>query len=156
MNYRIENKLIWLTRILIGGVTFLNIQCALAFLISPQSYSAGFDLSGAHGEAVIRSLGILFLMWNVPYVVALWNPVSYYMSLVEAVIMQSIGVMGESLLLWRTPQLSEVVKESVIRFILFDSIGWVALVLALGIVQWIKARKFSQSYKRQEDEQKSR
>ncbi len=137
MNHSKERRLLWLARMLIGGVTFLNIQCALAFLISPQFYSGGFDLSGAHGEAVIRSLGILFLMWNVPYVVALWNPVRNRLSLIEAVIMQSIGVAGESLLLWKTPQLSATVKESLIRFIVFDSLGWMALLLALGIVRFI-------------------
>src|ERR1035437_4336550 len=89
----------WLARLLIGWVFFFNVQCAIAFLAAPQLYAGLFELSGPPGEGMLRGLGLLFLMWNVPYAVALWNPARQRTSLYEAIVMQAIGVLGESLLL---------------------------------------------------------
>ncbi len=43
-------------------------------------------------------MGVLFLMWNVPYAVALWHPLRHRISLYEALAMQAIGLLGESLI----------------------------------------------------------
>ena len=87
-----------LARILIGFVFLVNVQCALVFLIWPEKYTPGFELSGVPGEAMLRGLGVLFLMWNVPYAVALWNPIRYRLALWMAIAMQAIGVAGETLI----------------------------------------------------------
>ena len=58
---------LWLGRILIGLVFLWNVQCAVAFLVAPATFAPGFELSGAAGEAAVRGMGVLFLMWNVPY-----------------------------------------------------------------------------------------
>ncbi len=126
---KIFQKNIWLARGLIGIVFFFNIECALAFLVAPQSYAPAFELSGAAGEGMLRGMGILFLMWNVPYAVALWNPISQRRSLLEAVAMQAIGVVGETILLITFPEGHAVVRDSVLRFILFDG-GGLALMVA--------------------------
>lgn len=117
----------WLARGLIGIVFFFNVECALAFLIAPQSYAPAFELGGAAGEGMVRGMGILFLMWNVPYAVALWNPVSHRRSLLEAVAMQAIGVVGETILLLTFPEGHAAVRDSVMRFILFDGVGLILL-----------------------------
>src|SRR5512137_977255 len=94
-----ESRRNWAARGLIGLVFFFNVQCALLFLAVPQAYAPSFELSGPVGEGMLRGLGILFLMWNVPYAVALWNPHAHRTSLYEAIAMQAIGVLGETILL---------------------------------------------------------
>lgn len=126
-----KRGLVWAARILIGLVLFFNVQCALLFLIFPDRFSPGFELQGAVGAGMVRALGILFLMWNVPYVVAAAQPVRWRISLYEAIAMQAIGLMGESLLLVTFPQGHAAIRETVIRFIVFDGTGLVFLLLAL-------------------------
>ncbi len=86
---------IWISRLFIGFVFFFNVQCALAFILFPKAYAQGFELAGAVGDGVVRGMGILFLMWNVPYFVAFTHPIRQRVSLYEAVIMQAIGFFGE-------------------------------------------------------------
>ncbi|MBU1682923.1 hypothetical protein KJ742_03175, partial [Patescibacteria group bacterium] len=93
------NKRLWISRLLIGAVLLVNLECAVAFLRQPQAYMAGFGLSGAAGAGMMRALGLLFVMWNVPYGFACVHPVKYRTSLIEALIMQTIGLLGETLIL---------------------------------------------------------
>jgi hypothetical protein len=123
---------VWPARALIGAVFLWNVQCAVAFLWAPSAYAPGFELSGAAGEALVRGLGVLFLMWNVPYFVALLNPVRHRTSLYEAVAMQAIGLAGESLILW-TLGGHPIASAAVTRFIAFDGSGLIALLLAVWI-----------------------
>ena len=129
------NQKTWLARLLIGLVFFFNVQCAIFFLVAPQLYAASFELSGPAGEGMLRGLGLLFLMWNVPYAVALWNPARQRTSLYEAVAMQAIGVAGESVLLATFPVGNAVIRESIWRFIIFDGSGLVLLILAAWVTQ---------------------
>ena len=71
-------------------------QCALIFLISPSWFAPSYELNGEVGDVVIRAFGILFLMWNVPYLFAAWNPQRHRVSLWQAIIMQTIGLIGET------------------------------------------------------------
>ena len=120
----------WLARLLIGLVFSFNVQCALAFLIAPQDFAPAFELGGVPGEGMVRGLGILFLMWNVHYAVALWNPRRNRRSLYEVITMQAIGFGGETLLLLTFPAGHALVSAAVERFMLFDGCGFVLLVLA--------------------------
>ena len=126
---------VWLGRALIGSVLFWNVQCALAFLLAPATFAPGFELGGAAGAAAVRGMGVLFLMWNVPYAVALWHPVRYRMSLYEAITMQAIGLIGESLILWSLGDAHPVAADSVTRFIAFDGAGLALLALAAWITR---------------------
>lgn len=124
---------IWRARLLIGLVLLINLICAIAFVISPDQYLASFELDGEIGTAVVRGMGILFLMWNVPYIIAFSNPVKNIISLSEAVVMQAIGLIGES---WISGSLSGkqiLFQASLQRFILFDALGLAALLLAAWI-----------------------
>ena len=120
-----------LARVLIGIVTFLNLQAAFYFIFFPASYSPGFELAGVPGDAVIQGMGLLFAMWNVPYVVALIDPLKHFISLLEAVLMQAIGVFGETILLLTLKGEHPQIHASVLRFILFDGGGLILLAAAL-------------------------
>jgi hypothetical protein len=133
-----------LPRVLIFIVLFFNLQCAILFLWTPEAYIPGFELNGVPGRALIQGMGILFLMWSVPYCTALIHPVRHKISLFEAVIMQAIGVVGESILFLQISNDHFVLRNSGLRFILFDAGGLVLLLISMGLV--IKSsRKLSQS-----------
>ena len=124
-----------LARILIGTVTFFNLQCAVAFLVSPASYAPAFEVSGVPGASLVSALGILFLMWNVPYLFALVHPVRQRTSLIQAVIMQTIGLVGESILYLNTPAVHALLRQTALRFILFDGAGLLLLTGALWLTR---------------------
>ncbi len=124
-----------ITRILIGLVFLVNIQCAGVFLFDPSPYLVGFGLEGAAGEQTVRAIGLLFIMWNVPYAFALADPVKHRISLIEAVIMQAIGLIGETSILLIGGPYPSLIESTLKRFILFDGIGLVFLVIALWFVR---------------------
>ena len=122
---------VWAARVLIAVVVAWNLECALAFLSSPGVFAPGFELAGIPGAAAIRGFAVLFIMWNIPYLVALWNPQRNRVSLWESLAMQGIGVIGESLILLSIPSEHLVLRASLVRFISFDASGVVALLGAL-------------------------
>lgn len=126
---------VWLSRLLIGIVFFFNVQCAAAFIIRPDLSTWGFELQGETGEAMVRGLGVLFLMWNVPYALALWNPLRFRISLYEAVGMQAIGVGGESAIVWLLPGEHPALRGAILRFIAFDAGGLIALLGAAWVTR---------------------
>jgi hypothetical protein len=130
---------LWLSRILVGTVLVINVQCALAFILRPAAYAPGFELSGGAGEGMVRGMGVLFLMWNVPYAVAALNPRKHRLSLFEAITMQTIGLVGESAILLSLPSGHVIVRQTIMRFIIFDGAGLAALLLAAWIV-WDRVR----------------
>jgi hypothetical protein len=137
-----------LAQALIGLVLFFNVQCAILFLIFPQNYQAGFELQGDVGAGMVRGYGILFLMWNIPYVFALIDPLKHRLSVLEAILMQGIGFLGESLLLLTLPGDHPAIRATVERFIWFDGAGWVALLAAGLLVRsaWVKHRPPEESH----------
>lgn len=124
----------WLGRVLIGTVLFINVQCALLFFLQPRIYVSGFELEGSMGIVYVRGIGLLFLMWNVPYFVAVLDPMKYRVSLYEATVMQTIGLVGETLLL-SLPVGHQALHNTVRRFILFDAVGLVLLLLAVWVTR---------------------
>jgi hypothetical protein len=130
---------LWLARLLIAVVVAWNLQCALVFLLNPGAFAPGFELIGIPGEAAVRGFAVLFVMWNVPYLVALWNPLRHRLSLWEALAMQTIGVVGESLILASIPVEHSILRGSLLRFIIFDAAGIVCLMGAV-IISKIKLK----------------
>ena len=108
----------WISRLLIGFVT------------APDGFASAYELSGISGEAAIRGFGVLFLMWNVPYLFALKDPVRYRLALIFALLMQSIGLIGESYILSTIAAEHNLLRYSILRFIIFDGIGLLLLVVA--------------------------
>jgi hypothetical protein len=126
---------LWIARLLIAFVTAWNLQAALVFILWPERFAPGFELSGVPGAVAVRGTGILFLMWNVPYLVALWNPQRYRLALGLALAMQFIGLVGESLLLLSLPDGYTLLRASILRFITFDGSGLLLLVVAFWLVR---------------------
>lgn len=121
---------LFLIRGMIIMVLFINVQCAIWFLINPTYYAPFYELVGIPGETAIQGFGILFLMWNVPYAIAAYQPIRYRISLFEAVLMQSIGVIGESIIFWGLPGGYPILEGAIKRFIIFDALGLLALIIA--------------------------
>jgi len=121
---------LWLARLLIGIVLLFNLQCAIVFLWTPDYFAPAFGLTNLASIGIIRGFGVLFLMWNVPYAVALINPQKYRISLYEAIAMQTIGLVGETIIFFTLPSAPLVVRNTLLRFITFDGGGLAALLLA--------------------------
>lgn len=132
-----------IARLLIGLVTFFNLQAAAYFLFRSADYAPGFELIGAPGSAVIQGMGLLFLMWNIPYLFALVNPFKFSISLIEAVIMQAVGVVGETILLLVLKGEHPLIEASVLRFILFDGVGLLLLCIALFLILRFKRSRLA-------------
>jgi hypothetical protein len=129
------NRRTWLARALILIVAAWNIQAALVFLLWPENYVHSFALSGVPGAAAVRGAGVLFLMWNIPYLVALWNPYEYLLALKLAVAMQLLGLLGESYILSTLTAASALLQSSILRFITFDGAGLILLASAYLLVR---------------------
>jgi len=119
-----------ISRALIALVLLVNLLCAFQFLISPSNFQRSFELAGLSGEAVLRGIGVLFVMWNVPYISAFIHPVRNRVSLFEAVVMQACGLTGEVLILFTLPTHSGLLTGSLQRFIYFDGAGLILLLVA--------------------------
>lgn len=109
-----------LARALIGVVILFNLQAAVVFLLWPARFTPGFELGGAVGEAMLRGLGVLFLMWNVPYAVALWHPIRHRISLYEALAMQTIGLIWEAIIFTTLPNIHSYMKSATRHHIHFE------------------------------------
>jgi hypothetical protein len=129
MKIRIKQRIL-ATRFLVGFVVIINLQCAFAFIFNPQGFAPMYELIGVPGKAAIQGFGVLFIMWNIPYIVALVNPVRFHISHYEAIVMQTIGLIGESWIYFDLPMNYIILRTSILRFIIFDGAGLVALVIA--------------------------
>jgi hypothetical protein len=124
---------IWIIRLLIALVFASNILCAIQFLVNPSSYIQQFDQIGEAGIVVIRSLGILFIMWNVPYAIAVYHPYRYPIALTSALLMQLIGFIGETWIYFSIQNLVNT-KSSIMRFMIFDFAGLLLLSVAFALL----------------------
>ncbi len=124
---------IWITRLLIGIVTAWNLQAAFAFIFTPSGFVRAYELSGTAGEAAIRGVGVLFLMWNVPYLFAVKDPIRYQLALTFALLMQFIGLSGETYIYFTLSADHAMLGNSILRFIVFDGVGLALLAMAYWI-----------------------
>ena len=121
---------LWFSRLLIGLVAAWNLQAAFIFILSPGRFVRAYELSGIPGEAAIRGVGVLFLMWNVPYLFALMDPARYRLALTLSLLMQLTGLIGETCIYFTLPAGHDMLGSSIMRFIVFDGVGLVLLWLA--------------------------
>jgi len=124
------NKRLWLSRALVGLVTGWNLQCAVALIAAPVAYAPGFEVTGVGGAALVRGMGVLFVMWCIPYLVALWQPARHRLALWESLAMQAIGLGGELCILADLPPGHQALRATASRFIAFDAAGLALLILA--------------------------
>jgi len=123
-----------LARFLILLVLASNLQAALAFLLDPGTYAPAFELTGVPGQAAVRGIAVLFLMWNIPYLLAAWHPLKNLLSLKEAALMQTTGLLGETAILLTLPAAHPLLRNSIQRFIAFDAAGLLLLLAALCLM----------------------
>jgi hypothetical protein len=129
-------SLIWLARFVVGVVFVLNVSCALAFLLRPNIYTTGFELTGVQGRVMVQAMGILFLMWNATYPLVLIHPDRYRTLFAVVLAQQVIGVVGELWLLASLPTGHPTLWATGARFIVFDGLG----LLAMGLLFWLLGR----------------
>lgn len=118
----------------------MNLQASFQNLAKPEMYAGAFQLSGVPGRVAVAGMGILFLMWQVPYFVALLDPLRYRVSLHEAIVMQMIGLLGESLLRRTIGAPYAELRSSILRYIVFDALGLLFL-LGAGLLVHFYAEK---------------
>jgi len=65
--------------------------------------------------------------------VALWNPARHRTVLYIAIAMQTIGLVGETWIYLSLPPVHAAARASIMRFIIFDGLGLLALLAAVWI-----------------------
>lgn len=118
---------LWLARGAVGFVFTVNIYCALEFILQPQNYMGGFELSGVSGKIIVQSLGILFLMWNATYPPVISRPAAHLTLFVVILIQQLIGLVGETWLLLNLPAGHPALYATGLRFTIFDGFGLLSM-----------------------------
>lgn len=131
-----KSTVAWGIRLLVGLVLAANLSAAAPFVLHPTRYAPGFELTGVVGEVLVRSIGLLFVMWIVPYLPAIWHPARYRICLSVIVIQQLIGLAGELWMWWTLPVGHAALRATGLRFIIFDAVG-----LGLLSAAWWLARR---------------
>lgn len=124
---------VWLARAMVGAVFAVNAGCALSFLARPEAYAPGFELSGVPGRALVRGLGILFLMWNATYPAVIVQPARHRLLFAVVLAQQAIGLAGEAWLWLALPEGHDALRATGLRFIVFDGAGLLALIAAYAL-----------------------
>lgn len=141
-DYKMRNQrfrpVTWLARAAVGFVFIVNLYCALLFILKPQNYIGGFELSGVPGKIIVQSFGILFLMWNATYPPVLIRPNAHRTLFAVILVQQLIGLVGETWLLLNLPAGHPALYETGLRFILFDSFGLLLMSLAYGYLRYTR------------------
>ena len=121
---------LWFARTALLAVLIANMTAAIPYVLRPADYAAAYELTGVPGEVAVRGFGILFLMWAVPFVPAIWHPTRNRVAFVCVLAMQAIGLAGESLMLAGLPAGHAALRTTGLRFIAFDGAGLVLLLIA--------------------------
>lgn len=120
-------------RVLVALVFAINVQCGLQFIVWPSAYVGAYQVEGASAEAMVRTVGICFLMWNATYPPVIAQPNRFRMLFGVILAQQVIGLVGESLLLASLGPGLEVLASSILRFVIFDAAGLVLLAIAFAL-----------------------
>jgi hypothetical protein len=122
-----ESRWVWVMRVGVAVVCGWNLTAAIPFVLAPADYIASFEVTGVGGEALVRGMGILFLMWQVPFVPVILEPARHRACLVCVLVMQAIGLAGESWMLSGLPTGHAALRATGWRFVAFDGAGLVIL-----------------------------
>lgn len=130
---------VWFARIAVGLVFAGNIACALAFILQPDSYAAGFEIMGVPGRTVVQGFGVLFLMWNATYPPVILQPAGQKTLFAVVLVQQAIGVVGEIWLGLTLPAGHAALQDTGLRFLLFDGLGLVLMGAAFMLLRVARA-----------------
>jgi hypothetical protein len=123
----------WAVRVAVGLVLISNLSAAIPYLLHPDRYAAAFELTGVGGAAMVRGLGILFVMWSAAYLPLIAHPERHRVLFAVILAQQVVGLFGESWILASLPPGHAALTASGLRFIAFDGAGLVLLMLALRL-----------------------
>jgi hypothetical protein len=118
----------------LGLVFVVNVTCAIQFVVWPERYTASFELTGDAGRAIVRGIGVLFLMWNATYPLVILNPYRRRALYLVVLVQQATGLAGESWILASLPEGHAALRSTARRFIVFDGAGLVAMLIAYALV----------------------
>jgi hypothetical protein len=122
-----------LSRAAVGIVLFLNIQCAVQFLASPQITRRVLNFQ-EHGRNSYSRYGNLIPYVECALCFCLNPPVKYRISYFQAVIMQFIGLLGETFLWIVIPSENALIAANISRFIIFDGTGLVFMTFGYLLI----------------------
>jgi hypothetical protein len=125
---------VWLARAVVASVFVANVSCAIAFIVQPERYAPGFELSGLPGQVLIQALGILFLMWNATYPPVVLRPESNKTLFGVILVQQAIGLAGETWIWLRLPPGHDALWRTGLRFMIFDGLGLALMGAAYGLL----------------------
>lgn len=130
-------------RIVFAVVFAVNVECALQFIINPETYTSAYQLEGVQGRVALQGLGVAFLMWNATYPLFIWKPSCHKKLGIIIIAQQAIGLAGEGAIFIGLPQSGfDVLASSIMRFIVFDGAG---LCMMLASLIWLFLAKRHQS-----------
>jgi hypothetical protein len=116
-------------------VLIANLSAAIPYVLDPDRYATAFELSGSAGAAMVRGIGILFLMWCVAYVPVVAHPDCHPALFGVILVQQVIGLAGEAWIVASLPPGHEVLSATGLRFMVFDGVGLALLILAFMLVR---------------------
>lgn len=125
----------WAARGAVAAVCAWNLSAAIPFVLAPARYAPAFEVGGTGGEALVRGLGILFLMWQVPFLPVIWNPHRHRVCFLVILAMQAIGLAGELGMLAALPAGHEALRATGMRFVAFDAAGLTLLAAAYALTR---------------------
>jgi hypothetical protein len=123
----------------VGLVLISNLSAAIPYLLSPDRYAAAFELTGVAGAAMVRGLGILFVMWSAAYLPLIARPDRHCVLFGVVLAQQVAGLVGETWILASLPPGHAALTASGLRFIVFDGAGLAVLLLAF-VLAWRRPR----------------
>ena len=132
---------LWFARAAVTLVCTWNLTAALPFVFNPAGYLHSFELAGGGigAEALVRGLGIAFLMWQIPFLPVIWHPGRGRTCFLCVLGMQLVGLLGESVMMATLPAGHAPLRATGWRFILFDGAGLLLMGLAYGVL-WRQRR----------------
>jgi hypothetical protein len=126
---------LWAARIAVTLVMIANLSAAIPYALDPDRYATAFELGGVVGAAMVRGIGILFLMWCVAYVPVIAYPDRHPALFGVILVQQVIGLAGEAWIATSLPPGHDVLSATGLRFMVFDGVGLALLILTFMLVR---------------------
>lgn len=135
MNSQPGSRRVWAARVAVGLVLVSNLSAAIPYLLHPDRYAAAVELTGEAGAAMVRGLGVLFVMWSVAYLPLIAHPDRHPVLFGVILAQQVLGLAGETWILAMLPPGHTALAASGLRFIAFDGAGLALLCLAFVLAR---------------------
>jgi hypothetical protein len=126
---------VWAARAAVALVLASNLSAAVPYVLQPDSFASSYELTGAAGAAMVRGVGILFLMWCVAYVPVIARPDRHPALFSVIAVQQVIGLLGETWIVASLPVGHARLAATGLRFMIFDGVGLALLILGFMLAR---------------------